>query len=86
MTETQVMIADLAKAGGELSFPEDEIPYSFLAYEEAAKAGLVSRSDGSGWNTEETIRLTKEGRAHCGLPVPTSLLDRIRSLLCLSAT
>jgi hypothetical protein len=76
-TETQVLLRDLAKAGGEITFLDDEEPYSTLAMKEAKSLGLVRIDAGNGWGVSQTLELTKAGKLHCGIPVPPTLADRL---------
>lgn len=67
---TQIMMRDIASAGGTISFIEGESERYFgkEAIEEAEQLDFIKISLDGGWGFHESIALTNKGRAHLGLP------------------
>lgn len=66
-TETQIMLQNLAAAGGSLRYLD--LPYSAESVAEARHAGLVSDIDAGGWSDGGTLHMTEKGRKLAGIPI-----------------
>ncbi len=76
-TETQILLANLARAGGSIEFAEDEIPYSTQCLDEARGARLVCESDDGGWGVTVRLSLTRRGLAHMSMPAPKTIIETV---------